>query len=99
MSTSKTRFISKIKPYLKRLPNSVWFYGSKSNNIPQIAGCVNGTFIAIEIGPKLRRAQVDKLDNIRSIGGVGIVLQESNWSDIYDGLVMLAQDHRPEEYT
>jgi Holliday junction resolvase len=50
--------------------------------VPDIIACVNGRFLAIECkagGNKPTALQVREIENIRSAGGVAVVVNEENW--------------------
>lgn len=90
--TPETRFKIKVMTKLKEIPNSWWVkYTAKSiRGIPDIIGCVNGTFIAIELKKSVTEAkkkgrnvlQNYNLEKINMIGGQGYVMFPENFEEI-----------------
>ena len=85
--TPETRFKNKIETYLEEI--GAWFikYWAGNNytkeGIPDLLICINGKFVAIEVKadkgrPKL--LQLVKLRQIRSAGGIGILLYPKDFN-------------------
>ena len=95
--TSEKSFENKIKRYLKeRGCYRVKYHGNyfSENGTPDILGCVNGYFLAIEVKAqdgKPSELQLAKIDAIRKAGGFAYVAYPSGWErlkDIIDGLLI-----------
>lgn len=83
----EARYKVKIMKGLKELPAS-WFFKSQEvsvRGIPDIIGCVNGHFVAIELkaSPKAHITKLQKyvLDLINKAGGVGIISYPENYEE------------------
>lgn len=93
----ETKFKEKVLPLLRALPNS-WFIKTQMVallGIPDILGCLNGHFVALEL--KKSRTEAEKkhgrvrlqghiLMQIRNVGGYGEFLYPENWDEIYSQL-------------
>lgn len=95
MQKPETRFRAKIRPLLDSLPNSYWesIQQRAINGTPDILGCVNGYFVALELKRskgKPTLLQKHKLEMIKHAHGIAIVLSPENWDDVYTGLKALS---------
>ncbi len=57
-------------------------HGYGRSGVPDIVGCVNGMFLAIECKAgkgKLTALQANEIQSIRHAGGVAVVVNEENW--------------------
>lgn len=57
-------------------------HGYGRSGVPDIVGCVNGRFIAIECkanGNKPTALQIREIESIRKCNGVAVVVDETNW--------------------
>lgn len=83
---SEKQYENKIKAYLKQLPRT-WFFkhwggGLAPAGIPDIIACVNGRFVGIEVKAENGRPsplQVDKIAEINTSGGYGVITYPSDW--------------------
>lgn len=79
-----------------RLPNSTWFAIQQIAIVgdPDYMGCVCGTFVALELkkrGKKARKKQQEKLDNVTKAGGLALCADPDNWELVSGLLTKLAQ--------
>jgi len=88
----ETRFKNKIRPLLKRLPNSYWVKVAQvsTRGVPDYLGCINGHFIALELKcsdkEKPDPLQQWHLNQIAMAGGFGIAVCPENWEVVYEML-------------
>lgn len=57
-------------------------HGYGRSGVPDIVGCVNGMFLAIECKAgknKITPLQANEIQSIRHAGGVAVVVNEENW--------------------
>ena len=93
----ETKFKEKVMPLLKALPMSWWekIQQKSISGTPDILGCINGTFIAIElkssIDSPITGLQKHKLELIDNAGGVALVVHPDNWNRVYNRLVKFSQ--------
>lgn len=97
----ETKFKEKILPLLKALPNS-WFIKTQMLSligIPDILGCLNGYFVALELKKERKEAfkkhgrvrlQGHILMLIRDAGGYGEFVYPENWEEIHGELSLIA---------
>jgi hypothetical protein len=65
--------------------------------IPDIVGCVNGVFFALELkrkGGKVAPIQKYTLEEITNAGGLALVVDETNWEDVLSGLQKIATSEK-----
>lgn len=86
--TPEGKFQEEVIKYLKSLPNcwycKVWGGGYQRSGIPDILACINGLFIALELkreGGKPTPLQVYNIDKIKQSGGIGYILQPSQFEE------------------
>jgi Holliday junction resolvase len=83
--TPEKRVKTKVESVLKSEGAYYFFpatHGYGRSGVPDIIACVNGRFLAIECkagGNKPTALQVREIENIRSAGGVAVVVNEANW--------------------
>jgi Holliday junction resolvase len=100
MAQTKERAVKqKVVKILKEL-GAYYFYpvtgGYGSSGVPDIVGCYRGTFFGIECkagSNKPTALQEKNLADIAHAGGVALVINEDNVSDVLNALV-LAGDSR-----
>ena len=100
MAQTKERAVKqKVVKILKEL-GAYYFYpvtgGYGSSGVPDIVGCYRGTFFGIECkagSNKPTALQEKNLADITHAGGVALVINEDNVSDVLNALV-LAGDSR-----
>lgn len=100
----ETVFKDRIRPHLNALPNS-WFVKVQQRGIrgtPDLLGCVNGLFVALEL-KESHRARIDALqiytlEMIRKCGGNALVVCPENWEEVHELLKILAQRSVPAKY-
>lgn len=97
----ETKFKEKVLPMLRKLPKS-WFIKTQMLSlvgVPDIIGCVNGRFVALEL--KKSRKEAEKahggavlqrhlLAKIRRAGGFADFCYPENWGEIHEGLSRIA---------
>ena len=90
----ETKFrIYKVFPFLHTLKNGYFMSISQRgiSGTPDILGCLNGRFIAIEIkaeNGRLSRLQDRNLRKIRESGGLAFSVKPSDWELLKDLLTM-----------
>jgi penicillin-binding protein-related factor A (putative recombinase) len=91
----ETIFKERVLPKLRKLPNS-WFEKIQQVSLsgtPDIIGCLNGRFIAIELKKdaisRIEPLQVHKLNKIEKSGGIALVVYPENWEESYEFLKSL----------
>ena len=65
--------------------------------IPDIVGCVNGLFFSLELkrkGGKVAPIQRYTLEEITNAGGLALVVDETNWKDVFSGLQKIATSEK-----
>lgn len=81
----ETKFKEQVQKDLKSIPRS-WFVKTQERSrrgMPDIIGCVSGTFVAIELkvgGNTATPLQEVYLDRISSAGGVSFVATPESWN-------------------
>lgn len=92
----ETRFKNRIRPLLNALPNSWWVKTSQRSvrGTPDLLGCVNGMFIALEL-KRSESARIDPLQehNINKIiaaRGLAFLVFPENWQKVFQTLQRLA---------
>ena len=94
----ETLFRQRVQRRLDEVPNS-WFESIQQKTIkgtPDILGCVNGVFVAIELKSKdgkLSALQKHKIEKIRQAHGVGICLYPDELEAVMDYLNTLGGMH------
>ena len=86
--TPEAKVKRKVTEQLK-LIGAYYFFpatgGYGKSGVPDIVGCYNGKFFGIECkaGKNTPTAlQQKNLDDIAAVGGVAVVINESNWTDV-----------------
>ncbi len=90
----------KLMVKLRKIPNSYWYshQAGSIRGISDIIGCINGTFVALEVKRSLleynkkspRSALQEKfLADIRKSGGYGSFIYPENEAEILDSLYLL----------
>lgn len=80
----ESRFKNKVLPLLRRTFKGSWWHKVEAGavgGIPDIIGCINGKFVALELKTDVGRAtelQMWTLENIRAAGGFAEILRPSN---------------------
>lgn len=95
---AETNFKERVQRDLKTLP-STWFVKTQMRSvrgIPDILGCVNGYFFALEL-KKSAKENPDKLqqwvlEEIAEAGGFSIVTHPDNWDSVFEMLTDLAME-------
>lgn len=95
MKKPETKFRERIRPLLAALPNSWWesIQQKTINGTPDILGCINGHFVAIELKSergKVSKLQAYKLEQIRKANGIAISIKPSEWNEFYEDLKKIA---------
>ena len=95
----ETRFRAKVQRLLDLLPNS-WFESIQQRTIqgtPDILGCVNGFFVALELkatpSSAITKLQELKIRRISDASGVAYVLHPDNLDSTINLLRHLAQEN------
>lgn len=91
----ETRFKIKVLKELTLIPDS-WFFKTQMLarlGIPDILGCVNGKFVALEL-KKDKKSKVTKLQKyillkISIARGYAKIVYPENWENIWEELMML----------
>ena len=98
MATKKeTAFKNRIRPMLDALPSSWWVKVQQVGirGTPDILGCVNGCFVALELKRSEKQAadplQEYIMNKIDAANGVAFVVTPENWHAVYRELCLLAQ--------
>lgn len=86
--TPEAKVKRKVTEQLK-LIGAYYFFpatgGYGKSGVPDIVGCYNGKFFGIECkaGKNTPTAlQQKNLDDIAAVGGIAVVINESNWTDV-----------------
>jgi hypothetical protein len=83
----ETLFKEKVKTWLDQLPRT-WYFKTQLVallGIPDIVGCVNGHFIALELkidGEEPSKLQGWTLSKIIKAGGLGLSVTPANWKNV-----------------
>ena len=97
---SETIFKDRIMPRLRDIPYSWWDKIQQVSIVgsPDIYGCINGIFIAIELKKdaksKISELQKYKLKNIDEAGGVALILFPENFEVNYKKLLKLSKGEK-----
>lgn len=92
----ETRFQTRVIKKLKLLPNTFWFkhMAVSIRGLPDIMGCVNGTFVAIELksSAKLKASPLQQytLANIQGAQGLSFVVHPDNFDEVFEQLKKLS---------
>lgn len=93
----ETKFKEKVLPELTAIPRTWWVKTQQVSisGTPDILGCVNGIFVALEL--KAKKGSPSKLQeyNIKLINdcyGFGFVVYPQNWDGILRKIKELADD-------
>lgn len=100
----ETKFKEKVLPLLRALPNS-WVFKTQLVavcGIPDIIGCINGKFCALEL--KRNSTEARRLTGrvklqghilllIRNAGGYAEFCYPENWETIYKELSFISEPH------
>lgn len=98
---SEAKFYGKIKHVLHNIAESCWFRIEQRSvrGTPDILGCVNGTFVALELKKDAKeiskrgdrtRLQIHNINRIRYSGGYACFLHPDNWDDVYRDLLRIS---------
>ena len=92
----------KILLALAKVPNLFCYKAQATSRrgIPDIVGCVNGLFFALELkrkGGKVAPIQRYTLDEIIRAGGFAMVVDETNWNGVLDGLQQIAASEKKQD--
>jgi len=97
----ETVFKQRIAPKLHALPNSWWVKVQQVavRGTPDILGCINGYFIALEL-KRDEKAPVAKLqawthEKILASRGVMLVVYPENWDETFTYLQRIANGEKP----
>lgn len=87
MQKSETVFRKKVRAVLEKIPNSWWesIQQKTIRGTPDIIGCVNGRFVAIELKSEkgvLAPLQEYKLNGIIKANGIAFSVRPSEWDKI-----------------
>ncbi len=103
----ETVFKERVLPLLRSLPHSWWFKTQMIaiRGIPDVIGCLNGTFVALELKRgddkgKLAPLQGYILRKITAAGGLALECTPENWEEIFGVLKKLGHlkaIYKPEE--
>ena len=93
---AETKFKISFVKELKKIPKSWWVKTQQValRGTPDILGCVNGQFIALElkVDSKLTRLQEINLNDIGASGGVALEVRPSDQDSVLQRLRMIAGD-------
>lgn len=83
----ETRFKENFRKKLDQIPGSWWVKIAQRSlrGIPDILGCINGKFIAIELKAKKKNAdplQTRTLHNIKLAEGISLIAYPENADDV-----------------
>ena len=91
-------FENRIRAFLKTLPNEWhfkhWGGGYAKAGIPDLIGCINGRFVAIEVkasNGKVSPLQVRNINRITSAGGYGIVAYPESFDELKEELIKISK--------
>ena len=89
------RFRNKIMPELREIPNSWWesIQQIAIRGTPDILGCVNGSFVALELkaeGGHPSKLQELKISKINKAGGYARIVYPDTFETIYKELKCLS---------
>lgn len=93
MPRDEARLTRKILQVFRTLPSS-WFERVEQKSIngtPDILGCYRGQMVAIEVKTtrgRLSKIQEFKLAEIEKAGGLGLVLNEENFMEWFERLII-----------
>ncbi len=105
----ETKFKERVLPLLRTLPHSWWFKTQMIalRGIPDIIGCLNGTFVALELKyeddhekGELAPLQGYILRKIIEAGGLALECTPENWPEtlaVLQKIARLKATYRPEE--
>lgn len=96
MQKPETKFRAKVRPKLESIPGSFWesIQQKAIKGTPDIIGCINGTFVAIELKTNegvVSKIQDHKLSKIREAHGIAIVLYPRNFDEVFEELLKLSK--------
>ncbi len=92
----ETTFKKRIRPSLDALPRSWWVKVQQVGirGTPDILGCVNGHFVALELkASKTSDAEPLQAYTLRKVdeaGGVAFVVTPENWNEVYRELCFMS---------
>jgi fatty acid-binding protein DegV len=95
MKQPETKFKEHVQKDLKLVPKC-WFFKTQLValiGIPDIIGCKDGRFFALEL-KRSRKAAIAKIQEyilarIRDAGGYGVIAYPENWNAIYEEIKAL----------
>ncbi len=92
------QFEKKVRAFLKTLGVQWHFkvFGNafQESGIPDLVGCVNGRFVALEIKSstgKPSELQVYKINLINAAGGFATVVSPKNWEEVKQELIRISE--------
>ena len=97
------QFEKKVRAFLKTL-GVQWHFKVFANAfqesaIPDLVGCVNGRFVALEVKSstgKPSKPQLYKIDLINAAGGFATVVSPKNWEEVKQELIRISEGVRHE---
>ena len=102
MQKPETKFRNRFRKRLDAIPNS-WFESIQQKSIngtPDILGCVNGYFVALELKAThkspVTELQNYKLKKIYDAGGFRAIVHPENMEDVLENLIRLTNYERPQ---
>lgn len=91
-------FENRIRAFLKTLPNEWhfkhWGGGYAKAGIPDLIGCINGKFVAIEVKAsdgKLSPLQVRTLNKITCAGGYAVAVYPEQFNELKENLISISK--------
>lgn len=91
-------FENRIRAFLKTLSNEWhfkhWGGGYAKAGIPDLIGCINGKFVAIEVkasNGKLSPLQVRTLNKITSAGGYAVAVYPDQFDELKEKLISISK--------
>lgn len=96
---AETLFQTRVLRELRELPKSWWEKISQRtvHGTPDILGCVNGKFVALELKADSGRAdplQLLKIEKINKAEGYGVVVYPHNFAEVVKKLWSFIEDER-----
>ena len=99
----ETKFYNRIRPFLDDIPHSFWIRVDQRSHRgdPDIIGCINGQFIALEL-KKDDKTNPSKLQDyvlkrIADTNGIALVLNPQNFEESYAMLMELSCNEQDDE--
>lgn len=98
MSGPEKKFENKVKAWLEStFTNNVWFFkvfGSmfQKSGVPDIVGCLNGRFFALELKSNVGKAsalQLKVIHLMKLAGAYAVVVSPDNWDEVKRDLIKI----------